>query len=46
MVAKSIEGLHYNQVAVALLPVEANNICGEIVAANTISKVRPPSIAS
>ncbi|MEE9339448.1 MAG: type III secretion inner membrane ring lipoprotein SctJ, partial [Methylococcaceae bacterium] len=34
IVAKSIEGLQYNQVAVALLPVKGNSICGELVATN------------
>lgn len=46
IVSKSVEGLKYSQVAVALLPIEGNSICGEIVAANNISTENPLSNAS
>lgn len=46
LVSKSIEGLQYSQIAVALLPIKGNSICGDIVATYTIPTTIPLSIVS
>jgi type III secretion protein J len=46
LVSKSVEGLQYSRVAVALLPLKGNKLCGDIMATISTPSVKQLSIAS
>jgi type III secretion protein J len=46
IISKSVEGLQYSRVAVALLPLKGNKLCGDIMATYPIPPVKPFSMAS